>query len=150
MLPLVPELQVTVGGIIAVPAVPAVGKPVQDNVGVTGAALTTSGPPVQVTAARLLQSPEAAFAFMLLYVVASVGLAQVGASVQVTLATVVSPHLTVGRGVIATPTVPVVGTPVQVSVGVAAASVIVIEPHGAGGKPLQRDEDVSNIDAVIV
>jgi hypothetical protein len=79
-----------------------------------GALLTTSGPPVQSTDIR--EPPQFASAITREYVVATVGLFQVGALIQVTLllAIIVAPQRTTG-GVIAVPTVPVVGKPVQVS-----------------------------------
>ena len=105
-------LQVTVGGVIAVPSVPEVGTLAQVSVYVTGAA--TVNVPLQV-AVLPLQFPELADTDTSLYVPAA-GLLQVGAPVQLRpLLTAVPLQVTVG-GVIGVPTVPDEGTLAQASV----------------------------------
>ena len=101
-------LQVTVGEVIAVPAVPVEGTAAQ-----VGTADATVNVPLQV-AVLPLQFPELAATDTLLYVPAA-GLLQVGAPVQVRpLVTAVPLQVTAGE-VIAVPAVPVEGTAAQVS-----------------------------------
>jgi len=107
---LMPHL--TVGCVIAVPAIPVAGIPVQVSSSAEGAALTVNVPP-QV-AVLPLQSPELADTDMPLYVPIT-GLFQFGAFVQLRpLPTAVPLQVTVG-GVIVVPTKPVEGTAAQVS-----------------------------------
>jgi len=102
----------TVGCVTAVPATPVVDMPVQVSWSVEGAALITNVPQVAV----LLLPPQVA-ATDTLYV-AAVGLAQVGAFVQVRpLVSVVVLHFTVGC-VTAVPVIPEATKPVQVRVEV--------------------------------
>jgi hypothetical protein len=107
-------VQVTTGGVIAVPAVPDAGTLAQVSVYVTGAGATVKVPP-QV-AVLPLQFPELADTDTLLYVPAA-GLVQfnvVGVQVR-PVATAVPLQVTAG-GVIAVPAVPDAGTLAQASV----------------------------------
>jgi hypothetical protein len=130
----VPSLpvQVTVGGVIGVPTVPVAGTAPQESVYVTGAAPTVNVPP-QEAAGLPAQFPAVVVTFIVEYVVASTGLAQVGASAHtrpvVTFDVVPSlpVQVTVG-GVISVPTVPVVGTSPQESVYVTGAAPTVNVP----------------------
>jgi len=119
-------LQVTVGAVIAVPAVPVEGTLAQVSVYVTGAA--TVNVPLQV-AVLPLQFPEPAYTDTPLYVPAT-GLFQLGAPVQlrplltVVVVLLLPLQVTVGA-VIAVPAVPEVGTLAQSSVYVTMLELLI-------------------------
>jgi len=119
-------LQITVGGFIAVPAVPDVGTLSQVNT-----EDTVNVPQFAV----LLLSPQLAVADTLY--VAAIRLSQFGAFAHaMVLVTVLMPHLTVG-GIIAEPVTPVIGIPVQVSSSAEGAAIIVNAPLQLATLPLQ-------------
>ena len=118
-------LQVTVGAVIAVPAVPDDGTVAQ-----TSTEATVNVPQLAVCCLP----PQFAVADTL-YVPAA-GLFQLGAPAQLMpLATVLIPHLTVGC-VTAVPVAPVIGIPVQVSSSAEGASPTVNVPPQLAVLPL--------------
>jgi len=125
-------VQVTVGGVIAIPAVPDVATLLQESteaiVNVPQLAVLLLPPQLAVADTLYVENVEAA------------GLFQFGAFVQVMLVvTVLVPHLTVG-GVIAVPATPVVGIPVQVSWSASGAELTVNVPLQVADLPLQFPE----------
>jgi hypothetical protein len=122
-------LQVTVGAVIAAPAVPVAGTLEQAST-----EATVNVPQLAV----LVLPPQFAVADTLY--VAAAGLAQFGAFVQVMLlVTVLVPHLTVGC-VTAVPVTPVIGIPVQVSSSTEGAAPTVNVPLQVAVFPLQSPE----------
>ena len=124
-------MQVTAGGVIAVPAVPD---------GATLLQASTEAVIVNVSPQRAVLVLPPQFAVAVTEYMPASGLFQFGAFVQVIpVVSLLVPHLTVG-GVIAVPTAPVVGIPVQVSWSAEGAALTVNVPLHLADLPLQFPE----------